>query len=471
MYRVDSSGDDTCVDLHVRVCFRSFLLLVPCDVDEGDLGNAQLHGSRNIAQRETLRRRKIARDDDEFSGHEMTASVIPGRILIAKAVEGGMLKYTLPLLVLLLPTSASAARHIVDIDVDIEDGFLLTDIVVQDGQNAVNRFTMHGVKKLGTPTQANFLALPPLAATFETYTFDENDELANSFAGRLATAGIEVWGLTPREANLVAGQCETMAVDCSVVGEWGLESTVNDALFVAALVKITHPFKKLVPGGLSYGSAMALSMIDRHPNLFGGIALWEVAMYSEDPAIVATNDAFCTQLDGMLGLGIVYDTSTQQQKGLAAAAQVDPFFHQILVGLLDSPPPSPVTTAVPNFSLVRGDVFGNEFIYGTDERVLGNILGTFMDYTSIRKMRDVSCALGGDDEFTSHLDAFSKPVLVLGSGRGFGPWMGDQVDLMGSNNVETYLEEDYGHVDMYMDPNHEDLVENRIVSWITNEVI
>ena len=384
-------------------------------------------------------------------------------------------KHTLPLLslLLLLPATAKAGHSIVSVDADVIDGYLVTDMVIQEGTNSVNRFTLHWVKKIGTPTQASFLALPPLAATFETYTFEENGDLGGSFAGILAAEGIEVWGYTPREANLVAGQCETMAVDCSVVGQWGLDSTVNDAMFVAAFAKLLHPFKPLVPGGLSYGSAMAIAMADRHPNLFAGLALWEVAMWSEDEDILATNSAFCADLDAALGLGVVYDATVQQQKGLAALAAGDPMFHQILVSLLDSSPPSPVTSAVPNFSLVRGDVLGNEFIYGTDARVIGNILGTFMDYTSVRKLRDLNCSLGGEDDFVSNLGEYDNPVLLLESGRGFGPWMGDQVDLMGTapGDVTVYFEDDYGHVDLYMDPNHADLVENRIIDWIETEVL
>lgn len=382
--------------------------------------------------------------------------------------------HALTAFLLLIPASASASDHsIVSFDADVVDGYLLTDVVFQEGSNTANRFTMHWVKKIGTPTKASFLALPPLAATFETYTFDENGEFENSFAGILAGEGIEVWGYTPREANLVAGQCESMMVDCSVVWEWGLDSAVDDALIITAFMKLVHPFKKIVPGGLSYGSAMAIAMADRHPDLFGGLALWELAMWSDDPTIIATNAAFCAQLDGALAAGVVYDTSTQQQKGLAAAAQVDPMLHQVLVSLLDAPPPSPVSGGIPNFSLVRGDVVGNEFIYGTDERVIGNILGTFMDYTSIRKLRDLNCSLSGDGEFISNLDSYHKPVLMLESGRGFGPYMGDQVDLMGTapGDVEVHLEPDYGHVDLYMDPNHRDLVEDVIIAWIENEIL
>jgi hypothetical protein len=381
---------------------------------------------------------------------------------------------TLSLAVSLLPHVAHAGDHqVVSFNNDSIDGYTVQTAVVQDGDNSLNRFTMHRVKKEGVPTQAVFLALPPLAATFATYTFDENNDLSQSFAGILAAEGIEVWGYSPREANLVAGQCETMAVDCSIVEEWGLESSVDDALFITNVIKVTRPNKKIIPGGLSYGSVMAVAMADRRPHAFGGVALWESALWTDDEDVAATNAAFCDALDAQLALGVVYDSSTQQQKGLAFLAQTDPVFHQILVGLLDTPPPSPVTTAVPNFSLVRGDVLTNQFLYGSDARVLGNILSTFMDYTSVRKMRDVSCSLGGDDEFVSNLDAYHKPVLMLKSGRGFGPWMDAQVDLMGthSSKIEDHFTADYGHVDLYMDPDHADLVEDVVVDWVFAEVL
>lgn len=375
----------------------------------------------------------------------------------------------------LLCTDAHAwwGRHIVSIDIEVNDGYVQTDTVVQDGCDSIDRFTMHRVKKIGEPTRAVFLALPPLAATFATYTFDEDGDLSSSFAGRLASEGIEVWGYTPREAGISAGQCEGLVVDCSAIGDWGLGSSVDDALYIVDRIKDRHPWKKVIPGGLSYGSAMAIAMVDRRPHSFGGLALWESAMWSDDDDVIQTNAAICDSLDVMLGSGIVYDTSTQQQKTLVALAQVDPAFHQLVIALLDAPPPSPVTSVVPNFSLVRGDVIADAFLYGSEERVFGNISSTFMDYTSIRKIRDANCSLGGDDEFVDNLAAYDEPVLLLESGRGMGPWMMDQVNLTSTNpfHVEEHYTPDYGHVDLYMDPNHDDLVEDVIIGWINDEVL
>lgn len=384
-----------------------------------------------------------------------------------------LLTTPLTLAVILLPSTAFAGHHFVSLDLDVTDGYSVQTVVVQEGSDPRDRFTMHRVRKLGEPTRAVFLALPPLAATFATYTFEETGDLSQSFAGLLAAEGIEVWGYSPREANLVAGQCETMAVDCSIIGEWGLESAVDDALFITDVIKVTRPWKKIVPGGLSYGSAMAVAMANRRPNAFGGLALWDVATWSDDEGVIATNEGFCDALDAQLAVEGFYDTSTQQQKGLAFLAQSDPMLHQLLVTGLDAPPPSPVTNAVPNFSLVRGDALANEFLYGSDERVIGNILGTFMDYTSVRKARDLNCSLAGEEEFVDELDEYHKPVLLLGSGRGFGPWMGAQVDLMGTSpsDVEVHLSEDYGHVDMYMSPDHADLVESVVIDWMTDQVL
>jgi pimeloyl-ACP methyl ester carboxylesterase len=375
---------------------------------------------------------------------------------------------------LLLPTAANAGpRYLVSLSNETLDGYSVQTAVVQEGFDPRDRFTMHRVRKLGEPTRAVFLALPPLAATFATYTFEETGDLSQSFAGLLAAEGIEVWGYSPREANLVAGQCETMAVDCSIIGEWGLESAVDDALFITDVIKVTRPWKKIVAGGLSYGSAMAVAMANRRPNAFGGLALWDVATWSDDEDVIMTNEGFCDALDAQLAADGVYDISTQQQKGLAFLAQSDPMLHQLLVSLLDAPPLSPVTHAVPNFSLIRGDALANEFLYGSDERVIGNILGTFMDYTSVRKARDLNCSLAGEEEFVDELGAYHKPVLLLGGGRGFGPWMGAQVDLMGTSpsDVEVHIIEDYGHVDTYMSPDHADLVESVVIDWVTDQVL
>jgi hypothetical protein len=93
------------------------------------------------------------------------------------------------------------------------------------------------------------------------------------------------------------------------MADWGLDTAVDDAMFVRDLVRRAHPAKRAVIGGFSGGSSKAIAAVDRDPRSFDGLLMWEGTLYTSDPAIRARNAAFCQQDDARLAAGVFFDAS------------------------------------------------------------------------------------------------------------------------------------------------------------------
>jgi alpha-beta hydrolase superfamily lysophospholipase len=109
-----------------------------------------------------------------------------------------------------------------------------TKTTVQVGGNRLNRFFMHRVKK-NVPAQelrGAILLLPPLGSGFQNYEVGEDNDYDNSFVAFFANRGFDVWGYSQRTQGLVAGSCESGSIDCSPMGDWGLQTIVDDVSFI-----------------------------------------------------------------------------------------------------------------------------------------------------------------------------------------------------------------------------------------------
>lgn len=89
-----------------------------------------------------------------------------------------------------------------------------TRTVVQDGSKAINRFTIHRLRRTGIPYRGAILLMPALGNNFSGYLTSEDDDPGKSFAAYFARIGYDVWGYSPRETGIAAGQCGA-ALDCS----------------------------------------------------------------------------------------------------------------------------------------------------------------------------------------------------------------------------------------------------------------
>jgi hypothetical protein len=63
----------------------------------------------------------------------------------------------------------------------------------------------------------------------------------NSFVAFFARRNFVVVGYSPRVQGLTAGSCESGAIDCSPMADWGLETIVDEAAFIRQQIANKYP--------------------------------------------------------------------------------------------------------------------------------------------------------------------------------------------------------------------------------------
>ena len=185
----------------------------------------------------------------------------------------------------------------------VGDDLSRTATTIQSGANSLDRFTMTKVVKAGLPDEpikGAVLLLPPLGSGFQNYEATENGDYNNSFVAFFARRNFVVYGYSPRQNGLVAGSCESGAVDCSPMANWGMETIGNDVAYIRAQIGQQFPGLKVVVGGLSMGSIAALAALNTAPNDYAGAILIEGTIHDPDPAVRAVNANFCSVDEAML---------------------------------------------------------------------------------------------------------------------------------------------------------------------------
>jgi pimeloyl-ACP methyl ester carboxylesterase len=366
-------------------------------------------------------------------------------------------------------------------------GFVRTEFTVQAGSHPLDRFKMvrltrdHERGHEGD-SQGSILFLPPLGTTFSFYEQrDDNNAPGTSIAEYFAQRGFDVYGYSPRFEGIPAGTCEAHVLDCSVMAGWDLQSQVDDITFVRSQIETLHPGTKIVAGGASLGGILAIAVANAHPGDYDGIFPWEGMLLSHNPQVLALNQGYCAGLQAQLGAGILYDgvggnvfkEVTRQAKLNPGGLTPIPFYpptltnHQVLVTFLAVPTPGPASMPVPNYVFMNGSVAEDRLFYASESRAEENV-SRFVNYIPTALVRDVSCSLAGvETQFVSNLAHFTGPVLMIGGGRGFGPYMGDQLALFGSTDKVIRLQPGFGHIDHMMTPQHRDFVERPIFEWAT----
>lgn len=380
---------------------------------------------------------------------------------------------------LAMPVGAQTYQ-VVDVqDVSLSGQLVRTDWTVQVGDAPVNRFQMHRLRKQA-PAQSlrgALLLIPPLSNPFAFYETDEQGAYDRSFAAFFAHQNWEVWGYSFRGFQLQSGQCESGAVDCSPMADWGLGAIVDDVLWIRDRLEETLPGVEPVLGGYSMGAISTLAILDEDPTGWAGAALVEGSLFIEDPAIRALNGLFCAELEGALSVGIVFDGTTlpfvRLVAQLAATAPDAPSplpgfsgltNHQVLVLLLAVPNPGPASPT-PEFIRCAGSVEADEFFFCRDDRVIAHSL-LFYDYTDLRSLRDISCSIAGDTTFTDELSAFVEPVYLLTAELGFGPFGDDLAGLFTAAPVTRNELPAFGHADPWFSGNHRQVLESDLLRWL-----
>ncbi len=356
----------------------------------------------------------------------------------------------------------------------------LTDTVVQEGANPLNRFTMHRVQRAGAGTRGVLLLLPPLGNRFEQYLVHESGDPSWSFAGFFARIGYDVWGYSPRSANVAAGACFG-GVDCSAALGWTLQTVLDDVAYIRTQIAAAQPGCLPVVGGLSMGATTGLAVVDASPNDYAGVLAWEGAVTTTDVAVQTHALGFYQQLDAMLAAGIAFEDQSlplvKQVGQLATIAPNDPFAlpvpgfppgltnMQAFVAVMSVPNPL-APSPRPGFISAVGDVPAGELVYSDEERLLANV-AVFNDSISIGILRDLYGGLAGVvPQYGDNLAAFTGKVLVIKAGLGFGSVMDELPAQLSSADVTFQSIEQFAHVDHFGSSQHWWLLELPIALWL-----
>lgn len=357
-----------------------------------------------------------------------------------------------------------------------------TEFTVQAGPHPLDRFKMVRLAKDGPASRLRgvILFLPPLGTTFSFYEQrDVNGAPGSSLAEYFALRNFAVYGYSPRFEGIPATSCELGLVDCSVMAGWSLQTMVDDVAFVRSQIEAYLPGGEVLVGGASLGSILAIAVANDAPADYDGLVLWEGMLFSRDPQVRAMNQGYCAALEAQLAAGLFWDGATSgvfklvtqladtTPDGLTPIPLFPPTLtnHQVFVSALSTPTPGPVSGPVPNYVQMNGSLAQNRLFHAQEGRAFDNIR-RFNNYFPTILVRDVSCSLAGvETRYTNRLGSFRAPILALGGGRGFGPYMGDQLFRFGSTDKKLLLEPGFGHIDHFMTARHRDYVEEPIYRW------
>ena len=336
------------------------------------------------------------------------------------------------------------------------------DTVVQVGDDARNRFTMHRVYQPGRRghQRGSIILLPHLIGSFRAYTFHESHDPMQSLAAKLALAGFAVYGYSPRTANLPAGACSSGAVDCSVMRDWGFSTYLSEIDYIRRQVAENQDGKPAV-GGFSLGGMLGVAAVNANPSGYSGLLLWDSILYSEDPAVVALNAGVCAQFKGAIEAGVYYNE--ELANGVKFVASQGEFLTTQVFG---SPIPA---LGTPTFTILAPDETHTALKFSSFPRVFEFFMAT-NNVESLAIQRDAQCSFAGDRTFTANLRKFKAPVFAIKQGLGFGPYMQDTIDLMRSRNVRVQNNPAFGHQDAYNVADQETYVNGPILSWLDTDV-
>jgi pimeloyl-ACP methyl ester carboxylesterase len=312
---------------------------------------------------------------------------------------------------------------------------------VEVGHEVLNRFAITHVSREHGAHIGPLLLLSPFLLPGQFYEISGTGQYGESAAAQLAKAGFDVWLVDQRRTGLPAGSCES-GTDCSAMAGWSFQAYSEDALFALSLLKAFNPRQKPVLGGFSAGSNAALATVNRAPDEFAGLFLYEGTFFTRDPAIISHNDPLCTTLQGAIAGGAVFDTSAAVPGQVLRLALADPsgvsplpFFpsgtsnEQAMFFVFGSPPPSGALSPTAGFIRTIVDFQAQRFVYTNEARL--KLVGPLFDsYASLAALRDLSCGLAGrDDTYYRNVGRFRGDLLVFVEGTGFGPAMFDTASL------------------------------------------
>jgi pimeloyl-ACP methyl ester carboxylesterase len=372
---------------------------------------------------------------------------------------------------------------------------------IQEGTNSLNRFSMHRVRMQNGPYKGALFLMPGGNANFELYEIDKNFDgtpgnpnYLETFAAYFAKAGYDVYGYSPRTRGIPQGACTPLlgSLNCSPMADWGFDTIIRDAEFIRTQIALVHGSQKPVILGWSLGAMTTYAVLNQDPADYSGAVIWEGMIYSNNPQVKQNNAAFCSlytleeslgqYFEGTLDPALPVGTGAIAQAGisnlyaggtvgaalLAITAIPNPTLkHTVLVQVTGLSQP---TGYVPGYTLLAADALANNWIYA-DETILTNTLTqAFNVYESNAVDRDFECSLSGQTtRFSTHLGSFTGPVFAIRTEHGFGPYMDDNLNLLGTAAADRseYYHAGFGHGDNFATTGHRDVLEIPILNWLT----
>jgi pimeloyl-ACP methyl ester carboxylesterase len=384
---------------------------------------------------------------------------------------------------LLLAASQASAYQITGTAVSQNHNLIRTEYVVQAGPTLLDKFKMTRLVKDVPAHQlrGSILFFFPLGTTFSFYEQrDPNGAFGSSIAEYFALRGFDVYGYSPRFEGIPAGTCEAGLFDCTVMKTWDLASMVDDIAFVRSQIEALHPGTRIVAGGASLGGILAVAVADDAPGDYDGFIVWEGMLNTPDTAVRALNQGYCATAEAQLAAGASFDPGIGVFREVPRQAAVNPHGltpiplfpptlsnHQVMVLAFSTPTPGSVSMPVPNYIQMNGSLAEDRLFFASEERVFENVIGRFVNYTPFVVARDVSCSLAGvETKYVDNLGAFHGSLLAIGGGRGFGPYLDDQLDqFTGTTDKTILLKPGFGHIDHFMTADHREFVERPIYEW------
>jgi pimeloyl-ACP methyl ester carboxylesterase len=350
---------------------------------------------------------------------------------------------------------------------------------VEFDHKSLNRFAITHVTRRDGLHGRSLLLLSPFALPGAFYEISETEDYAKSAAAELAEAGVDVWLVDQRRTHLAAGSCES-GVDCSAIATWDNETVSQDALFALSLLKAYSPWEKPVIGGFSAGSSGALATVNRAPDEFSGLFMYEGTLYNKDPAIAAHNDPICTSLTSEIAAGTFADPSFAAIGESLELAHSDPSGlspipgfppgttnEQSMFYIFGTPPPP--TALSPTATFVRDivDFTAQKFVYTNEQRL--ELAGPLFDtYGALPALRDLACGLAGrETKFVTNVGRFRGDLLVFVEGTGFGPAMFDTAALFDhASSVTIDQHTELGDSDPYFAFRWHELFLDPLEAWL-----
>jgi hypothetical protein len=318
----------------------------------------------------------------------------------------------------------------------------------------------------------------------------------------LAHRGVDVWGIDLGWTLVPGG-----TTDFTFMRHWGLQRDIDDleqALSFARSVRTQtgSPDNRLVLLGWSRGGWIGFGLLNQESQM--RIEQRNVRAYIpvdnsfkiQDPAIKATICGFADGTDADLRAGIyAYSSDVTVQFGQLAITDpngVSPFFGPPYTNLDASLTLGAAAYQIdpPNFFAEFYHYVGGTFpggnIWAIPDGLVyttipdwNNLLVLPSPFEAVRMEHDtytISCG-AVSTPFDNHLSDIAVPVLYVGAGGGFGRNGLYTLTLLGSQDVSSLIVSfyppeqaafDFGHVDLFLAQDADDLVWSPIYQWLSS---